>query len=256
MKPMLSPVLLGLTLGLLAGCATVPRDPVARAVFDANHDPWEPLNRDVFAFNVALDRAAIKPLAEAYRWTVPQGARDDVHNVLMNLNEPLVLANCILQGRLKAAGITISRFVINSTLGFAGTGDVASEWKLRQQIGDSGQTLASWGYAEGPYVVVPLFGPSSVRDGLGRIGDVYLDGFRYIARRQNYPTFVTTGRIIADGMGQRERSLDTLDELQRESIDYYAALRSLYRQNRAAELRGEAVPKAVPAAGFYDDPGK
>jgi phospholipid-binding lipoprotein MlaA len=256
MTPILRIAATVLGLSLVAGCATVPRDPVARAVFEANHDPLEPLNRDVFAFNLALDRAAIKPLAEAYRWTVPQGARDDVHNVLMNLNEPLVLANCILQGRLKAAGITISRFVINSTLGFAGTGDVASEWKLPQQIGDSGQTLASWGYAEGPYLVVPLFGPSSVRDGLGRIGDVYLDGFRYIARRQNYPTFVTTGRIIADGMGQRERSLDTLDELQRESIDYYAALRSLYRQNRAAELRGDLVPQVVPAAGFYDDPGK
>jgi phospholipid-binding lipoprotein MlaA len=245
-----------LSLFLLAGCATVPRDPVARAAFEANHDPLEPLNRDVFAFNLGLDRAAIKPLAQAYRHIFPPGFRDDLHNVLMNLNEPLVLINCVLQGRLKAAGTSASRFVINSTLGFGGSGDVASEWKLREPVGDCGQTLAAWGYAEGPYLVVPLFGPSSVRDGLGRLGDVYLDPFRYVARRQNYPTFVTTGRIIADGIGQRERNLNTLDELERESIDYYAALRSLYRQNRAAELRGGPVPKAVPAAGFYDDPGK
>jgi phospholipid-binding lipoprotein MlaA len=176
--------------------------------------------------------------------------------MLDNLNEPLVLINCVLQGRMKAAGTAASRFVINSTVGFAGVGDVASEWHLRRPTGDAGQTLWAWGYAEGPYLVLPFFGPSSPRDGLGRIGDIYMDPFRYIARRENYPTVVTSGRFVVDGADQRERNLDTLDEIQHEAIDYYASLRSLYRQNRAAVLRDEPAPKATPAAGFYDDPGK
>jgi len=241
---------------LFSGCATPPKDPVERAAFEANHDPLEPMNRKIFAANLALDKAVIVPVAKGYRAALPQGARDSLRNIIDNLNEPVVFFNCLFQLRFKDAGTTVVRFVLNSTLGFGGTGDVASELKLKKQVGDFGQTLWFVGYGDGPYLVVPIFGPMNPRDGAGRIVDIYLDPFRYIARRQNYPSIVSASRVIVDGVDLRERNLDTLAELQHESIDYYASLRSLYRQNRAASLRGEQAAKALPAAGFYDDPGK
>jgi len=105
-------------------------------------------------------------------------------------------------------------------------------------------------------LVIPIFGSSSPRDGIGQGVDIYLDPFRYEPANDSFPDAVTTGRIVADGFDQRERNLDSLDEIQRESIDYYASLRSLFRQNRAAELRGEKTSTTLPPAGFYDDPGR
>jgi phospholipid-binding lipoprotein MlaA len=247
--------MIGLSLLLMAGCATVPRDPAARAEFKANNDPIEPLNRKVFAVNLTFDRALIKPLAKGYRWAVPDWIRDTVRRVLDNLNEPLVMANCILQARLTAAATTGGRFIVNSTFGAGGIADVATDWEMPKQVGDFGQTLWSWHLPEGPYLVIPIFGPSNPRDTVGQAVDIYLDPFRYVPANDNFPDAVTTGRIIANGVDQRERNLESLDEIQRESIDYYASLRSLYRQNRAAELRGEKASTTLPPAGFYDDPG-
>jgi phospholipid-binding lipoprotein MlaA len=246
---------IGSLLLLIAGCATVPRDPAARTEFKANNDPIEPLNRRIFAVNLGVDRILIKPLAKGYRWALPGRIRDAIRHVIDNLNEPLVLANCILQGRLKSATTTGGRFVVNSTVGIAGVADVATRWKMPKQFGDFGQTLWAWDIPDGPYLIIPIYGPSNPRDGFGRGVDVFLDPFRYVPGNYNYPDAVTTGRIVADGVDQRARNLDSLDEIQRELIDYYATLRSLYRQNRAAELRGEKAPTALPPAGFYDDPG-
>jgi phospholipid-binding lipoprotein MlaA len=108
----------------------------------------------------------------------------------------------------------------------------------------------------GPYLVIPLFGPSNPRDGIGLGVDMYIDPFRYVPAHYTYPAAFTTGRIVVDGVDQRERNLDSLDVIQRDSIDYYASLRSLYRQNREAELRGEKTSSTLPPAGFYDDPGR
>jgi len=248
--------LIGWSLLLMAGCATVPHDPAARADFKANHDPIEPFNRKIFAFNLGVDRVLIKPLAKGYRWALPDGIRDAIRHVLDNLNEPLVLVNCLLQARFESASTTGRRFCLNSTIGVAGVVDVATGLKIPRQVGDFGQTLWAWHMPEGPYLVIPIFGPSNPRDGIGRGVDTYLDPFRYVPAHNNYPDAVTPGRTIADGVDQRERSLDSLDEIQRESIDYYASLRSLYRQNRAAELRGENASTTLPPAGFYDDPGR
>lgn len=239
---------------LMAGCATVPRDPAARAEFEANHDPLEPLNRGTFAFNLFIDRILIKPLARDYRRVLPEPGRDAIRHFLDNLNEPVIFANALLQGRLKAAGTTGCRFLFNSTAGLAGIEDVASRQKLPKQVGDFGQTLWTWGLPEGPYLILPVLGPSSPRDGIGRGVDIYVDPFRYILRRHNFPAAVNTGRAIADGIDQRARNLDSLDEVQREAIDYYASFRSLYRQHRAAELGGGGP--AAPPPGFYEDPGR
>jgi phospholipid-binding lipoprotein MlaA len=240
----------------LAGCATEPRDPAGRAEFRANNDPLEPINRKTFALNQAIDRALIKPVARGYRSAIPRPARDGLRHFLDNLNEPIVFANTVLQGRLRDAGITGARFVINSTVGFAGFRDVAVRNRLPKKIGDFGQTFWSWGLPEGPYLIVPLFGPTNPRDGIGSGVDAYLDPFRYAARTNHFGTYVTVGRAVLDGIDKRARSLDALDEMEKEAIDYYASFRSLFRQHRAAELTGADHPAHLPSPDFYEDPGR
>jgi len=179
-----------------------------------------------------------------------------VRHFLDNLSEPLVFANDLLQARFSSAGTTGCRFVVNSTVGIAGFTDVASRHDLPRQVGDFGQTLWAWGMPEGPYLILPVFGPSNPRDGIGTGVDMYLDPFRYIARAQDYGAPVTVGRVVLDGIDKRSRSLDALDEMQREAIDYYASFRSLFRQHRAAELSGKVSPDKPPLPDLYEDPGR
>lgn len=241
---------------VLAGCASVPTDPAARAEFNANNDPYEPLNRKIFALDLALDRALIKPLAKGYRRVLPATGRDALRHFLDNLNEPLVLANTILQGRPKSAGTTLVRFLINSTVGFGGLTDVASGDHLPRQVGDFGQTLWAWGFPDGPYLVLPLFGPSSPRNGIGTGVDSFIDPFRFAAREYDFGAPVVFGRMVVDGVDKRARNIEAVDEMQRESVDYYASLRSLYRQNRAAEMRGNVQAAPQPLPDLYSDPGQ
>jgi phospholipid-binding lipoprotein MlaA len=239
-----------------AGCASLPRDPAARAEFKARHDPLEPLNRRTFAFNLFLDRTLIKPAAKGYRRLIPQKGRDALRHFLDNLSEPVVLANDLLQGRLKSAAVSGGRFVVNSTAGVAGFSDVASRHRLPKQTGDFGQTLSVWGFGEGPYLILPVFGPSNPRDLVGSGVDIYADPFRYVARRQNYPTGVSVSRTAVDGIDKRARNIEIIDEMQREAVDYYASFRSLFRQNRAAELNVGKPAAPVLLPDFYDDPAQ
>jgi phospholipid-binding lipoprotein MlaA len=240
---------------ILGGCASVPTDPAARAEFEANNDPFEPLNRRIFAVNLSVDRALLKPLAKGYRRVLPEKARDALRHLLDNLNEPLVFANTVLQGRPKAAGTTVCRFLLNSTVGIGGLSDVAAGRNLPRQTGDFGQTLWTWGFPDGPYLVVPIFGPSSVRNGVGTAFDSYFDPFRYAAREYDFGAPVVVGRFVVDGIDKRARNIESLEEMEKESVDFYASLRSLYRQNRAAVIRGGKVaPQPLP--DLYDDPGR
>ena len=248
------PLLLAVLPPILGGCATVPADPAARAVFRANNDPLEPMNRKIFAFNLEFDQVLMKPIAKVYVALLPQAGRDAIRNLLVNLNEPVVFANDALQGRFRPAGTTVGRFVINSTVGLVGLIDVAGRHGLHPQVGDFGQTLHVWGFPEGPYLILPIVGPSSPRDSIGSGVDIYVSPWRYVAINNNYPTGLTIAEMGLSGIDERSRAIDSLDELQRESVDYYAAFRSLYRQHRAAEIAGAAAP-AAPATDFYSDPG-
>ena len=198
---------------LLGGCATVPRDPAARAEFKAQHDPLEPLNRRMFALNQFVDRAALKPIAKGYVKVVPSPARDALRHLLDNLMEPVVLANNLLQGQFKRAGTAGARFLVNTVAGPIGLRDEATRAGLAPQSGDFGQTLYAWGVHDGPYLVLPLLGPSNPRDAIGQAADVCVDPFRYIARKQNSPTLLTTSREVVSGIDERARNLDSLDEL-------------------------------------------
>lgn len=238
-----------------AGCATLPRTAAGLRRPDDTQDPWEGFNRRIFAFNQFLDRILIKPVAEGYVAVFTPPERDALRHVLNNLNEPVILANCVLQGRLKDAGVTGRRLIVNTTLGVAGIRDVATTLHLPRQIGDFGQTLWLWGFKPGPFLILPVLGPSSPRDGIGTGVDVYLDPLRYAITNDHTADALSISRRAADGIDTRARNLRNLDEIKRQAIDYYASFRSLYLQNRNADLTAfqpKVAPQAPPA-NFYND---
>lgn len=237
---------------LLGGCATPPADPAERAVFVQNNDPLEPLNRKVLDVNQFLDRTLFRPVAKAYVFALPEDAQSAIHHVLDNMKEPTLFFNNALQGEFKRAGITLGRFVVNSTVGVGGLVDVMAKNGVERQPADFGQTLFVWGLPSGPYLVLPILGPSSPRDAGGSLVDSYADPFTILANA-NGVTELTTGRLIAGGVDSRAQVLDVLDDLEKNSVDFYAQLRSLSQQHRAAELTHGTAPDAAP--NLYNDPG-
>jgi phospholipid-binding lipoprotein MlaA len=217
---------------LLAGCAsTAPPGAV-----DQN-DPYESFNRQVFDLNEKLDRNVALPTAKFYVRAVPEPLRDGVHNGLTNLSEPVTLANDLLQANGLHAVQTLGRVVVNSTIGLAGLIDVATPMGIPAHDEDFGETLAIYGVGEGPYLVLPLLGPSNPRDAVGHVVDIAFDPLTYIGMREK--GWWTGGRNFLGIVDERAQNINTLDEVQRSSLDLYATLRSLYRQHRAAEIRGD-----------------
>jgi phospholipid-binding lipoprotein MlaA len=249
-----------LRLGALAGvvlavsaCATPPSDPVARAEFDKTNDPLEPMNRKILDFNLFLDRILIKPVAQGYRWAVPEFGRNRMRNFLDNLGEPVIFINDSLQGEFSRANTTAGRFLFNSTFGIGGLWDQASRIGMEKQTGDFGQTLYSWGVPDGPYLVLPILGPSNPRDAVGIGVDSYMDPFFWGLTVHFGATNSGLYRWIATGIDERSRNIESFDEIQKNAIDLYAQLRSLWRQHRAAELRhGEPAPPEDEE--LYQDP--
>ncbi len=248
------PALVALAL-MLAACATPPTDPAARAQFEANNDPFEPMNRQVFAFDMFVDKWLFKPIAQTYRAVVPEVGRDAVRHFLANLHEPVIFANDVAQTEFTRAGWTVERFAINSTVGVGGIFDWATRWGIEQQTGDFGQTLYHYGVGEMVYLMLPVLGPSNPRDIVGLVADSYADPFGYLA--YDYGAEVADyARWGAEGVDLRAQNIENFDEIQRTSIDLYAAIRSLFRQHRASELRhGEPAPTPIDMDELYKDPG-
>jgi phospholipid-binding lipoprotein MlaA len=238
---------------LSAGCATPPTDPAARADFEAANDPLEPMNRTIFDVNQFLDRILIKPVAQGYRTVLPQFTQDMIRHFLNNLGEPVIFANDMMQFEWQAADHTTARFVINSTFGIGGLFDLAGSTGIERQSGDFGQTLYAWGSPEGPYLMLPILGPSNPRDAIGLGVDGAMDPFGYLARAYDVGNSVTISRLAGSGIDLRARNIETIDDLQRNAIDYYAEIRSLFRQHRASELRHER-PAAMPDLDNGDKP--
>jgi phospholipid-binding lipoprotein MlaA len=237
---------------VFSGCATPPTDPADRALYEQNNDPLEPLNRKTLAFNQFVDHILLRPIAKAYVLIVPDDGRAAVHHILDNMKEPTVFFDNVLQGELKRAGITLGRFLINSTVGFGGIVDVATMSGIKSQPADFGQTLYVWGIKSGPYLILPIFGPSNPRDAIGQGVDSYADPFTIWANDHGL-TELMTARLIAGGIDDRAQVLDILDDLEKNSVDFYAQLRSLAQQNREAELHHGVAPTATP--NLYNDPG-
>lgn len=221
----------------LAACTTRPESLQAQ-------DPFEPLNRAVFSFNLAADRAVIGPVAHAYRDTVPSPARTGVRNVLTNLNQPVVFANLLLQGRPGEAFATASRFGLNTIVGVGGLFDVASEANIARADTDFGLTLGHWGVQSGPYLVLPFLGPSNMRDTVGRFVDRYPHPTYWVEDiRETEAIWIYRGVFALDVRLQLD---ETFASLERSAIDPYVQLRSVYRQNRANALGQERDFEDLP----------
>ena len=216
----------------LAACATPPpaSDPDAVAEFRETNDPLEPTNRVFYKVNDALDMYAIRPVAVAYVWAVPRPARNGVHNVLNNLGSTTVLVNDIAEGNPKRAAITLWRFTVNSLLGVGGLFDIAKSLGLAGHDADFNTTLGVWGIPSGPFLFLPVLGPSSPRAVVGFGGDMAADPFTWTPNGQGLATlgYAKFGLGVLD---TRASLLTDLDRIKASALDPYATLRSLYRQN-------------------------
>jgi len=216
------------------------------------NDPWEDANRAVFSFNQGVDETVLVPVSKAYRTIVPPPMRQSMHDFLQNLREPVTFANDVLQARPDLAGNTLARFTINSTVGIGGMFDVATRIGVPYHDNDLGVTLATWGVADGPYVMLPIMGPSNVRDTVGRVGDGFADPGNIVAGNYNL-LWASVARAAAEGIDTRSRNIENLAELEKTSLDYYATIRSLYQQRRAADIRHEQ--SNLPTPGFGGSTG-
>ena len=242
-----------LAMFVLANCASAPEnDPEALAEYNTINDPIEPANRGIFEFNLFLDRALFRPVTALYRTIAPETVREFIHNFLQNLRTPVILANDLLQGEPSRGGDTTMRFVINSTIGVLGFGDPATAMGFEQHDEDFGQTLAVWGAGEGPYLMIPIFGPSNPRDAVGKVVDFFLDPINWWDSKEGLDS-VLWGRTVMSGIDTRDQLWDVLDDLEKSSIDFYASIRSLYRQRRNDEITNGEGLDDKPPPGFSGD---
>lgn len=207
-------------------------------------DPLEGVNRRTFGFNRFLDRWIFDPVTNVYQFAVPTPLRKGVHNFFLNLETPVVLTNQLLQLRGSEATLTFGRFLVNTTAGAGGLFDAAGRglgWERSRA--DFGQTLAVWGSPSGAYLVVPILGPSTVRDFGGDIVDRLLDPLTYVIGPLRW--WVPLG--VGQGLSVREAHAGELNELEQSSVDFYSALRSAYLQSRAAEIRDATAPRKESA---------
>jgi phospholipid-binding lipoprotein MlaA len=194
-------------------------------------DPLEGYNRVMFDVNHGLDTVLLKPVAQGYRFVTPTPVRSRIGNMSDNLQEPISMLNAFLQGDFDQGSRNFFRFLINSTVGLAGMHDVAAEAGIPAHTEDFGQTLAVWGADAGPYIVLPIFGPSNVRDTGGLVVDVFSSPVPYVTN-----TWTSIGIAGGQAVVERERLLDPIDDIYATSLDPYASFKSVYEQRRAADI--------------------
>jgi phospholipid-binding lipoprotein MlaA len=243
---------LALLLLQLGGCATVgggshfARESTGSlGASPSDGDPLEQFNRSLFRIGMSIDRGIERPLAHAYLHLTNRGTRKAVHNVLNNLDEPVVFINDVLQVRPRRAGRSAVRFVTNSTVGVAGIIDLASKAGLERQDNDFGATLYRYGFGSGPYLFVPVLGPTTLRDLAGNAVDLFIDPFNQAVYSGSGTVEATrTGVSFVDARSRADSDLALLDT---SAADPYATVRSIYHQRRAAELTGdEAAIGSLP----------
>jgi phospholipid-binding lipoprotein MlaA len=204
------------------------------------YDPFEGMNRGIFAFNDVFDRFLLRPIAWTYGKVLPDRAKTSVRNFFRNLGSPVRFANDGLQGTMGDAGNTFMRFLINTTVGVGGLFEVAEDWGFPYKPSDFSTTMHDYGVNAGPYLIIPFFGPSNMRDAAGIVVDSAMNPLGWLTDT-TVNGAVLGGRVVST----REHLIEPLDDLRKGSIDYYAALRSAYYQDRATELR-----KGVPSLHY------
>jgi phospholipid-binding lipoprotein MlaA len=242
----------GVAFGLLAAPALAQ---------DQQKDPLEPLNRGIFQFNRVVDGLVLEPAARIYRMATPQFFRTGVANFLANLSTPVVLANDLLQGEFQRAELTLGRFMMNTILGLGGVIDVGDKLGMPERhYEDFGQTLAVYGVGSGPYLMLPLLGPSNGRDAVGRVVDLAFDPLAVLSVADVGvsvgPSELRLARSGAEALSLREANIEQVEEMERSSIDLYAAVRTFYYQYRENLIRN-GVPADIDDIydeNLYEDP--
>ncbi|MVW72647.1 VacJ family lipoprotein [Bordetella sp. 15P40C-2] len=231
---------------LTAGCATqgTPNP----------QDPWEGFNRGVYKFNDTVDRAVFKPVAQAYTYVTPQPVRSCIHNMFSNVGDLWAATNSFLQGRGHDFVNTLGRFLFNTTMGIGGCIDVASANGARKIPNDFGTTLGVWGIGSGPYLVLPFWGPSTVRDSAGLVGDWYGREYTYTSPSAIDDVPLRNSLWGLNIVDTRANLLDTTNTVDRVALDPYSFVRDAYLQRRAAMVRGTASGEDnVPDYSLEDD---
>jgi len=197
----------------------------------SEYDPLEPLNRGIYYFNYAVDAAVLRPVTLVYRTAVPERGRAMVSNAVANAYEPVVFFNSVLQGDAQNSFATFWRFIINSTFGLGGLFDAASSVGLQARVTDLGQTFAIYGADAGPYIVLPIIGPSNLRDAFGRLGDAFMNPVSYM---DNAVFYTELGVTAVDA---RSRNWQVINDIYTDSIDPYSTFRSGFTQHRAESVK-------------------
>ncbi len=225
-------------LGLwLAGCSSAQQW--------SDNDPLEPFNRKMFWINQKLDHNAALPAAVFYKSSVPGDLRDGVHNVLVNVGLPITVANDVLQGQFSRAGTAAARFGVNTTIGVVGVMDPATDMGFPLQQEDFGQTMGTYGVPGGPYVVLPLLGATLPRDAVGRIFvDHYFSPLSYFDYSGHY--YVSLGTRVFSTVDGRARAIDEIRDIERSSIDQYAAMRDAFIKHRQEQIENKTPADADP----------
>ena len=227
---------------VLAGCAA-PKTPDPR-------DPWEGFNRGVYKFNDGFDRVLLKPIASAYVFAAPEPVRDCIHNIFSNANDVWAAANSFLQGRGHDGINTMGRFMFNTTMGIGGCFDVASANGAAKIPNDFGITLGVWGLGQGPYLVLPIWGSSSIRDGIALPVDFYGNPLA-VSQIDNVPLRNSLwGLRVIDA---RANLLDATDTIDRVALDPYSFIRDAYLQRRAAMVLGSGASDEANLPDYGDE---
>lgn len=234
-------LLIAVLCALLAGCAGTQNRHT-----DPENDPWEGFNRKMHSFNMTMDRYVARPLAVTYDKVMPDPLQRGVSNFFRNLDYPVTFINQVLQGKFKASGISTGRFLVNSTIGLFGLFDVATKMGIPDYDEDFGQTLAKWGYGESRYLVLPFFGPSTFRDGVGRGFYGYFHPVTYWAREDSFYT-----PMVVDLLQTRARFLSQ-DDMLEDTFDQYTLIRDSWLQNREYKIY-DGNPPMIDYDGYLED---
>lgn len=223
---------------IMFGFAAAWLSPAAALAQPEQPDPWEGANRNLFALHESVDQAVLEPVARGYRAIAPGPVRQGVVNFLRNLRAPVTIANNVLQGDVGRAGVTAARFGVNTTIGIAGLFDPAESMGLHRRDEDFGQTLAVWGVGPGPYVFLPVLGPSNVRDLTGRVIDTAFDPLTWAEFDDESTARAARGALT--GISAREATLETVEGIRNDSIDPYVTYRTSYSLLRESAVRNGA----------------
>jgi phospholipid-binding lipoprotein MlaA len=236
------------------GATEEPFDPFAKAeeAVGEEYDPWEPFNTKIFEFNRQVDRWVLKPVAQGYNFIMPDFVQVGIGNMFDNIQFAPRFLNNVFQGKIKGAGIEVGRFLLNTTVGYAGFIDLATEIGLVTPDEDTGQTLGVYGVKPGPYLVLPFLPPFTVRDLAGYVGDIFLNPVNWLVapiievnnvpsviahKNRTTTTFVQTGTRVGQIVNERSLNLEKFQGVEEATLDLYSAVRNAYLQRRAKAIR-------------------